>query len=436
MAKKKKKKQQKNQTADSLASRLVKQLEAGEPGELASLAAAEGIQADAFEAAFATAVEMLEKGPDPRRVLQLPEAFQLAFIELAAKDQDDDLIGDIYDMSESKAVKKQAKRILHRLRSQGLSVEVPDDTGQSVLDRAVSEEHKPLPCHLSPVSGSGGRMVLMARYTQGGVAVHQGEMTDTDGLVQFAGGTIGRNRYRQMSQEMMADPSERLLEIDYAEARLHLARAVEQCREAGKPPPDEYLEASGDLGEVNDDAAPPKPSELLPVDAIGDLDALAAEAVELLELPEFADWLPDEDTIKAIDEKIQDVESSQVVINDQQRIEQVEKAIDSGVEVLIGDEDKRRQHHDRLMENAVYLHRTGREEQAKQAAAAAWQLLVENFEPSQSKFFDRLLKKLFRSAEEIVAHMGEIGKAPPADPADDPADEPGEGPGGNIIITP
>ena len=432
MAKKKKKKQSKKQTASSLASRLVEQLKAGEPGDLASLAASEGIQADAFEAAFAASKEMFDKGPDPRRVLDLPEAFQLAFIELAAKDEDDDLIGDIYEISENKVVKKQAKRILHRLRSQGLSVEVPDDTGQSVLNRAVEEEYKPLPCHLSPVSGNGGRMVLMARYTQGGVSVHQGEMTDTEGLVQFAGGTIGRNRYRQMSQEMMADPNERLLEIDYAEARLHLALAVERCRETGKAPPNEYLEASGDLGEVNKDAAPPKPSELLPADGIGDLDTLATEAVELLELPEFADWLPDEDTIKAIDDKIKEVESSQVAINDKQRIEQVEKAIDGGVAVLIGDEEKRRQHHDRLMENAVYLHRTGRVEQAKQAAAAAWQLLAEDFEPAQSKFFDRLLKKLFRPAEEIVAHMGEIGMAPPADPAD----EPGEGPGGNIIITP
>ncbi len=404
MGKKKKKKQAKKQpAAANLTPRLVAAIEAGAPGDLAG-AGQTGLTPEAFEAGFRAALELRDSGPDPRKIIELPGPFQAAFVAMAEADEDDDLIGDLLEMTAEKEVRKEAKRSLHRLKSRGLDVDLPSGAGPSVLDRAVEIEEKPLPCYLSPVSGFGGRMVLLARYTQGGVAVHQGELDDQDGLVQFAGGTIGRNRYRQMAQEMASD-DQGLLEVTYAEGRLHLARAAELTRKAGKSLPDEYLEASGDLGDVDETAAPADPATLMPRDSLEDLKALAARAPELLDLPEFADWLPDEDTVKAIDEKIKAVEEGQLAINDQQRIEQVERAIDAGVDELLGDAERIQRFHQRLLHNAAYLQRTDRDEPARLAAAAAWQLLEEGFEPRQSALFDKLVKKVFRSAEEIVAHM-------------------------------
>jgi len=427
MGKKKKRKPAKKQpSSGGLIDGLVAAIDAGEPGVLAD-GAGSGMPPEAFEAAFKSALELRQKGLDPRKIVSLPEAFQAAFLRMAEADEDDDLIGDLLEMSTQSSVRKEAKRCLHRLRSRGLDVELPSGSGPSVLDRVVEIEEKPLPCYLSPVSAAGTRMVLMARYAQGGVAVHQGEWDDQDGLVQFAGGTIGRNRYRQMAQEMASEGEQGLLEISYAEARLHFARAAERCRAAGKAPPDEYLQVSGDLGDVDESAAPQNAGALFPRDGIDDLEGPADQAEELHELPEFADWLPDDETIQAIDDKIKEVEAGQLTINDQQRIEQVERAIDAGVEVMLGDPERLQRYHQRLMENAAYLERTGRQDQAHLAAAAAWQLLEESFEPRQSRFFDKLIKKVFRSADEIVAHMKRPDGVGQVEPGAD---------SGNLIVPP
>jgi hypothetical protein len=425
MAKKKKK----NKTTGPARAGLIELLEGGGEDGGAEATRLE-IEPKTFEAALATGREMIERGPDPRKLIELPVPFQIAFLQIAERDEDDDLIGDLYGMSPDKDVKKEAKRILHRLRSRGLQVELPEQAAGSVLSRAVQAEEKPLACFLSPITGAGNQMILMARYTHGGVAVHQAELNDVEGLTQFAGGTIGRNRYRQMSQEMASDPTGQLLEISYEEARWHLAQSVERCRTAGKALPKEYLEASGDLGEVQAAAASPTPAERFPADGLADRVALLERAPELLELPEFGDWLPDEETIQAIDEKIKQVEASQLTINDQQRIDQVQRIIDGGVDLMLADEDKRRRYHNRLLEAAVYLDRTGQPDRAALAAAAAWQLLDEDFQPSQSQLFGQLFLKIFRSAEEIVANM-----APAGQPPEDQGDEP-KASSGNLIITP
>ncbi len=405
MAKKKKKGKKLNpQTNEAQVEKLAAALESGQADDLDPGAIA-GIEAVAFDQAFEKGRELAQRGPDPRAIIELPAAFQLAFLKLAADEEDDDLIGDLLEMTADRQVRKEAKRILHRLRSRGVAVDVPTSGGGSVLDRAVTEEEKPLPCYLSPVSATGRRMVLLARYTRGGVAVHQAEWSDTEGLADFNGGVLGRNRYRQMHQEMDTDEGG-LFEIGYGEARVWLARAAELRRQAEKPLPDGYLEASGELGAVDESATPPDPKTLFPPDAFEDRDALAARGAELLEEPEFADWLPDPETLQSIDEKIKEVESSQLAINDQQRIEQVQKAIDDGVVRLLDDEDKRNRFFDRLLQNAAYLQRNGgREEPARLAAAAGWQLLDEDFEPLASPLFSQIVKRIFRSAEDIVAAM-------------------------------
>lgn len=422
------KKKKKDKPGAHPAERLVELLEQDDPPDLAAEAARLGLESTRFEAAFGAARKLLERGPDPRALVELPAVFQTAFLRIAERDEDDELISDLVGLTPDRDVQKDAKRVLHHLRSRGVAVELPKASCGSVLDRVVRVEEKPLPCYLSPVSGNGGRMLLMARYTHGGVAVHQAEMTDEQGLVQFAGGTIGRNRYRQMNQEMAADPAGKLLEIGYAEARWHLARAVDRNHESDKAPPEEYLQASGDLGEVDPGAAPPAAEEHFAAQKLADRAGLAARAAELLDLPEFADWLPDEDTIETIDEKIKQVEASLLIINEQQRIDQVQRIIDGGVELMLADESKRNRYRERLLDNALYLQRSDRPEQASLAAAAAWQLLDEGFEPAHSQFFSQLCKKLFRSAEEIVARMGPAGQT---EVQTDPERNPG-----NLIITP
>ena len=197
----------------SFEDRLAVQLKAGDPAKLESEAQKAGLDPGQFTGAFKEGCALLEKGVDPRKVIGLPLAFQVAFVKLAEEEEDDDQISDLMSMTDSGEVKKEAKRALHRMRSRGLDVSVPEETGSSVLERRVLPEDPDLPCYLSPVSGNGSRIVWLSRYVRGGVGVFQVELNDDEGLVDFAGGTIGRSRYRSLARDLLDDPQQALLEI-------------------------------------------------------------------------------------------------------------------------------------------------------------------------------------------------------------------------------
>ncbi|MBN2497773.1 MAG: hypothetical protein JXR96_24475 [Deltaproteobacteria bacterium] len=420
------KKKKKTKTGVDLADRLAEAIESGEaPQPLAADLARGGLGEDAIAEAFARSVELLRSGSDPRELAKLPVPFQLAFLRLAAGEGDDDQLNDLASMTADKNVKKEARRLLHAMRSRGADVDIAEDSGHSVLDRARREEDRPLPCFLAPVSGSGSQMLWMARYTRGGVAVYQGQLHPSDGLVDFAGGTIGRNRYRELARQMAEEDSELLLEISFAEARLLLARSVEQSRAAGKSLPDGYLEVSGELGDVDSSATTPSAEEIFPAGA-PDAEALR-DSASLLERPELADWLPDEETIRTLDEKIKEVEQSQLLIDDKQRIEQVERIMDTAVESMLEPLERRQDYTRRLLAMALLYFRLDRTEQARQAAAAGRHLEVESFQATDNPFFVRMIRRAFFSPAEIVERMSK----PQAEkkPDDDASS-------GNLIVPP
>jgi len=420
-------KKKKKRTA-SFEDRLADQLEAGDPKEIEPLAQKAGLDAGQFNEAFELGRTLLEKGADPRKVVELPAAFQVAFVKLAEKEEDDDQIGDLMSMTEAGDVKKEAKRALHRMRSRGLDVSVPEETGASVLERRVAPEDPELPCYLSPVSGNGSRMIWLARYVRGGVGVFQVELNDQEGLAEFAGGTIGRSRYRSLSRDLLGDPKQALLEITYAEAWQRISAAAARSRDASRPLPEGYLDAKNTLPEPKEDAEPPPdPGSLFDREELEKNQGLIREAAELHDLDEFSDWMPDEETLKTVQSKLEEVESGQVTINEQQKIEQVQKILDQAVESLLEGQERRELYQGRLLEMAVYLKRTERPDHAQKAAVAAFQLTREDFSPAESPFFDRMTRKLFRSAEEIVKEMKNNATAEKKKPKPDP---------GNLIVPP
>jgi hypothetical protein len=407
----------------------VEQLAAGllipDGADLASLATMSELSDEDFRRNFESAKKLVE-GPDPRQIVKLPASFQVAFLLVAEKEQDDDLLGDLLNLTTDKLVKKEAKRIIHRMRSSGLDVSAGEEGGSSILDRRVSTEEPELACYISPVTGQGSRMIWLARYTHGGVSVYQSEINDTDGLIEFSGGVIGRNRYRHLLKEILNSDEVSMVEISYAEARQRVAKAVTLSRETSHPLPEGYLEASGELPEL--DAVPlPEASEAFSAEEIEQAAGLYKDGAQLHELPEFADWLPAEEILEKIQAKFKEIESSQVSINNAQRVDQVKKSLDDAVVGLIGDEQDRARYRIRLFEMAAHLKQCAKEEAALQTVAAALQLDQEGFAPLDSPFFVRMIEKLFRSPEEIVDQMSPPESKPSKSEKKDP---------GKLIVTP
>ena len=406
MGKKKKKKR-----TLTFSEMLADSLEAGTPGDLASRLDTTNMTGEQFTTYFDQARDLMSKGADPREVVKFPSLFQVAFMILATREEDEDSINDIISMTSAKEVKKEAKRIMHQLRSRGLNVSVTEEKGSSILDRKITGDDPDLPCFLSPITSTGNRMMLVARYVRGGVGVYQAELNDIKGLLEFSGATIGRNRYRKLFKDVMNNDEQSMLEISYSEGRKRLANAVSQSRKSSTPLPDGYLEASSNLPEAETQTNIANGRELYPLKAVSEPD-LAQEAKKLHELVEFADWIPDEEVVKTIHNKFKEIEASKVIINEQQKTEQVDQALNNAVEQMLADSEHRTQLQDRLFEMANYLDRIEQKDNARLAAAAAWQLSLEEVQAVDCAFFDRLVKKMFRSPEEIASQLSSDQEKP------------------------
>ncbi|MBW1871208.1 MAG: hypothetical protein JRJ19_04035, partial [Deltaproteobacteria bacterium] len=306
--------------------RLADQLKKGERGELAAQAGHEGLAAEQYNQHFDAALKLVD-GADPREVIKLSIPFQVAFCILAEQEDDDDQLNDLLAMTTHKQVKKEAKRILHRMRSRGMNVSVSDEGGSSILDRKMETADPDLACHLTPLTSNGSRMIWLARYVHGGVAVYQAEVNDQEGLTEFSGGVIGRSRYRMISKEIMSTEQIPLLDITYSEAKQRLAAAVAKSRAVSKALPEGYLEASSNLPEA-DKVTIADPRSYFDKSELDKTPELVKNAAGLQDIAEFSDWLPDEETLKALHAKIQEIETSQLTINKQQKIDQVKKALD------------------------------------------------------------------------------------------------------------
>ena len=424
MAKKKKGKTKKSSAVDTGALRkLLDLLTADATDEAEDMGQKFGFVPDEFQRLVSDARQVLEKGPDPREIAKLPPVFQMAFVLFAEKDDDDDLIVDLLEISGDKAVKKEAKRALHKMRSRGIDVSVPS-SGGSILDRMVEEEQKPLACQISPVASDGTMVLLLAKTTRGGVGIYQAVINDEDGLMEFQGGVIGRKQYRRIDQSISQEEKDKLLDIPYERARAILSEAADRSRAKGKPLPEKYLDASTDLGPVEKSDGQDQLPEDLKLDTRQ--DQLLSQAERLLSLDEFEEWIPSEDIMKLIQEKIEEVEQSKIIVGEQQRIEQIERAFDAGVKMMLEDKEKRIQWNQRLLTNARFLLEKGKEEEAKIAASVAWQLLDEEFEATSSVFFNKLARKIFSPADQIAAAMTNEFQEE-EDKEEDP---------GNIILTP
>lgn len=409
--------------------RLAAALEKADPGDLAADAAREGIPAERFSQVFEKATALAQRGPDPREVAALPATFQVAFLKLAEAEEDDEQVNDLLSMTSDKNVKKEAKRVLHRLRSRGLEVEAAEQTNPSVLQRRVVQDDPELPCYMTPVTSTGTRMIMLASFVRGGVGIYQVEFNDQDGLLEFEGGVIGRSRYRELAKDMLKNEQASLVEVSYGEARQRIARAVERSREANRALPEGYLDASSSLPDPKEEVPLLDTRAYFPDASLGEEQELLTASAALHDHPAFADWIPDEESLRSFHEKLKEIESGQIAINRSQKIDQVAGAMDRAVEDLL-EGDRRQLYQQRLFEMAAWLSRAGEQEPARQAAAAAWQLDREDIQPLDSPFFTRLFKKMFKSPEEIVKHM--TADQPDQEPDDTPAGDDSDS--GNLIV--
>lgn len=287
-------------------------------------------------------------------VEQLPEAQALevlaAHVKAKQKDLPEALAG-----SPSRALARAAKKALYQLRSSG--VELAPPVVEAGPQPSVTGSSAELSGLLSPVLGTGERMLFFGRPARGGgVEFFQCVLHDEFGVQQLDRAETNRSRYRRQQKEIVQ--GRQVIEVPFKRVLEELARGWGQNLRAKNGLPEgayqnlHYLRVTPDETQLE-----------LPAPEQGD-EELAAKSGALHEQPEIQAWLPAEPQLEALGQQLEQLRA--------QKAEQA--AIDQKVQQLTESyftPEVRAIYARRLWRQGEFFEGTGRPEAGKLARAQA-----------------------------------------------------------------
>jgi hypothetical protein len=327
----------------------------------------------------------------PEEVLKLPASLALAVLRAAAAARRGDFLAAAAGHP-SKDVVKQAKRALYLLKVRGVAVPEPQ---RKAPPPVPAPAEPPLPCFASTLDGQGERALWIGRHVPGkGVEVGQAVTSDRKGLLSLQIGQIGRKEYRAFGRDLLAQASVMgVAEIDLEQAKSLVAAARQLNETSGTPLPEG---AAGWLARLGPAAPPTDPAERFAPLAEDEERAAREASGQLHELPLVRGWLADEDALRALAHRLDEIGVSSLYVDERQRAEAQLAALEDAVAKHF-DAPARAMWASRLFTLADHLDRAGDAAHAAQAAAAARALRAS--EPATRIPFARLLlEKAFPAA--------------------------------------
>jgi hypothetical protein len=365
------------------------------------------------EAGRASRLLMTLPKAKPEEVATLPGPLALALARAALTAARVDLLGALAGHAE-KDVGKEAKRCLHVLKTRGVSV--PEPARPPAPAPAPVPAEAPLAALASRIDGHGERAVWLPRAVPGrGIEVGQAVLSDERGLLSLQVGVVGRKEWRVFARGIM-ERGESVGVAEVARERVHawVAEARRRNEQTGQRVPDGADLWLNGLGPA---PAPPVPGAAAPVlEGDAEREALAASGA-LHELSMFRSWFADEDFLRRLAAKLDEVQVSPLYLDERQRSAQLDRSIAAGLEEYL-DPTRRSLLSARLLSAADALAEAGDAAAAGQAAAAARALAAGT--PGADIPFARLL------VEKAFTNRGPAGQQPVTEPS----------PESPLIITP
>jgi len=335
-------------------------------------------------------------------VLDLPDLLSAALARAAGEAGKQDLLVELAT-SKKKALAKEAKRELQRLKQKGVQVKELKLQGAPVL-KPQPEAEAP-PCYASSIDAYGERAIWWARPSRSGVEVVQAVVSDFKGILAIDALGLSRRSFREFIKRLPQKGVVSTAEISPGHARALIARAAEDGSRNGFSPPPSYAEALRILGPV---PVPPPPSPGAQVDfgSDGELPhALAAAA--LFTDPLFLSWIPEEEALRSFAAKVDELAASQLYIDDAQRAEAFKRLSEEAAESYFTPQ-RRARYGSRLLEMAHVLAQDGRLDAARASLATSHTLEQDAKSPFCSALFTHAVARKF--AEETGA--GSLPDAP------------------------
>jgi hypothetical protein len=340
------------------------------------------------------------------RIAALPEPLALALVRAAGESQRQDALVELATASQ-KALAKEAKRELQRLKQRGFQVQELKPRGETVL-KPPPEAEAPV-CYASSIDAYGERAVWWSQATRGGVEVVQAVVSDVKGILAIDALALSRRNFRDFTKRLPRQGGPvTSVEVPKDHARWLIAQAAEEGARNGFSPPPAYADALRILGPAPQEA-PPDPASSIEFGPDGELPHRLAGAA-LFADPLFMTWIPEEEALRSFALKVDEISVSRLFIDDAQRKAAFERATDDAAEAYFTPQ-RRARYARRLREMAHVLASEGRLDAARTALAVARDL------PGEQGPRNAFSRALFSRALEGRWQKPAESPAPPATPS-------------------
>src|SRR5712664_889601 len=185
----------------------------------------------------------------------LPEMLALAVVHAAGRASRQEVLFELAT-SPNRALAKEAKRELQKLKQRGVQVQELPPQGEPVL-KPLPEGEAPV-CYASSIDAYGERAVWWAQPGRQGVEVVQVVLSDLKGILAVDALALSRRSWREFVKRLPRQNVITTAEIPKDHARQLIADAESAGARNGFSPPPAYAEALRILGPAP--AAPPPSS--------------------------------------------------------------------------------------------------------------------------------------------------------------------------------
>ena len=314
-----------------------------------------------------------------------------------------------------KPARKSLRRVLHRLRSQGVALPVaeraPVVATLPPVDDALHE------ARVSPLDPRGARVVYLALdHPSGGVRLFETVIDDVHGVLEFEVYTSGRRRVRRFLRDFERAGSLRAAAAPPDAVRALIARAADAHPDA-RPLPHGFSEWRSRLTTAGDGAR--TPGELARAE-LGDTGGEPAETLrrvaEWARAGSVGPWPPEVSRVRAAAARIGEAGRGVLVVSELARREQVDRALDAAI-AYVYDAEFAERTAARFEETAYVLWKGGRADDARAALVAA--RAFRTHAPAENPVARALLEALL--APVLAEARGETAGADPDDGRPQPA---------------
>ena len=342
---------------------------------------------DEFPKAFPFILQLIKKESD----------FDEKIINLLAPNATAE-VGEIFSNmlknTKDKNLRRLLKRHLFQMKSRGLAVVIPE-TDESEPLKIVNLEPSQATVYISGIDYVGDRLIFLSKsILRWGVLFFQITLSDQDGIKNFSAFDLKRKEIKNFLKKISEDGVVQFIEITPDYGYFLIDEAYQINLKKGIPLPEQFNHWKVEIDDLRGSVTEPIIYSCIPHDTIHEatLNAAPDQYHSLFELEEFKSWFLEPRLVWGYLEKLRAIEESPLVL-DPLRVEQRREAIFSEAVQKIFDEDFRRIYQRRLEETAYMLFRTNKEEEAKCALCAAWDLKPQGIASEKHGFLQKLVHR-------------------------------------------